>query len=39
MKQALSNAWIGTRPFRPVMAVVIILFTLFAVWQPGFARG
>lgn len=39
MKQALSNAWSSTRPFRPVLAVVIILFALFAVWQPGFRTG
>jgi ribose transport system permease protein len=39
VKQALSSAWSGTRPFRPVMAVVVILFVLFAVWQPGFRTG
>jgi ribose transport system permease protein len=36
MKRALLGVWGGTRPFRPVLAVVIILFALFAIWQPGF---
>ena len=36
MKRAFSEAWASTRPFRPVLAVVVILFALFAVWQPGF---
>lgn len=36
MKKYLSDAWDRTRPFRPVLAVVIVLFLLFAVCQPGF---
>jgi ribose transport system permease protein len=36
MKRALSNIWAGTRPFRPVLGVVILLCVLFAVWQPAF---
>jgi ribose transport system permease protein len=36
MKKAISETWASTRPFRPVLAVVIILFALFAIWQPGF---
>lgn len=36
MKRAFSEIWASTRPFRPVLAVVVILFALFAVWQPGF---
>ncbi len=36
MKKALSDVWASTRPFRPVLAIVVLLFALFAVWQPGF---
>jgi ribose transport system permease protein len=36
MKRAFSDAWAGTRPFRPVMGVVIVLCIMFAIWQPGF---
>ena len=32
----LSNVWASTRAFRPVLAVVIILVALFAIWQPAF---
>ena len=36
MKRALSDLWASTRPFRPVLGVVIVLCVLFAIWQPGF---
>jgi len=36
MKKRVSDVWVGTRPFRPVLAIVVLLFALFAVWQPGF---
>jgi ribose transport system permease protein len=39
MKKAVSEAWAGTRPFRPVLAVVVVLFALFAIWQPGFCTS
>ena len=36
MKNNISDVWASTRPFRPVLIVVIFLFTLFSVWVPGF---
>lgn len=36
MKKFLADAWASTRPFRPVLAIVIVLFAFFAIWQPGF---
>ncbi|MGD0658814.1 MAG: ABC transporter permease [Syntrophorhabdales bacterium] len=36
MKKALSDIFASTRPFRTVLAIVVLLFALFAVWQPGF---
>ena len=36
MKKTASDVWASTRPFRPVLAIVVLLFALFAVWQPGF---
>ena len=36
MKRVFSGAWASTRPFRAVLAVVVVLFALFAIWQPGF---
>jgi ribose transport system permease protein len=36
VKRALSDVWGSTRPFRPVLGVVVLLFALFAIWQPGF---
>jgi ribose/xylose/arabinose/galactoside ABC-type transport system permease subunit len=39
MRDVARDAWIGTRPFRPALAIVVILFVLFAAWQPGFRTG
>ncbi len=36
MKKTMSDIWVNTRPFRPVLSIVILLFALFAIWQPGF---
>jgi ribose transport system permease protein len=32
----LSKAWTETRPFRPVLLVVIVLVALFSIWLPAF---
>ena len=33
---SLSRAWASTRPYRPVLVVVIVLVALFAIWLPAF---
>ncbi len=32
----LSKIWRGTRAYRPVLVVVVVLFALFAIWLPAF---
>ena len=36
MKKNISDVWASTRPFRPVLIVVIVLFVFFSVSVPGF---
>lgn len=36
MNKIISNAWASTRPYRPVLIVVVFLTALFSVWVPGF---
>ena len=36
MKQLISKAWEGSRLYRPVLIVVVVLFVFFSIWQPGF---
>lgn len=34
--KSLSKTWTATRPFRPVLLVVIVLVVLFSAWLPAF---
>lgn len=39
MNATLRGTWAATRPFRPVLAVLVILIIVFSVTQRGFATG
>lgn len=34
---ALKTFWSGTRPFRPILAILVLLLIVFAIALPGFA--
>jgi ribose/xylose/arabinose/galactoside ABC-type transport system permease subunit len=36
MKKNISDVWANTRPFRPVLIIVIVLFVFFSAVVPGF---
>ena len=36
MKNIIFNIWKGTRPFRPILIIVIVLFGFFSIAVPGF---
>ncbi len=35
----LKTVWIGTRPFRPILVILILLLLGFSIALPGFATG